>query len=750
MRNGNILPTPIEIVREIAGCLGLRNTKETKYLDDKADNAVIHPEHLKAVVCNVLYERLSDYGSERLARFVTDYVISITDTYCKKLAGCSFFIGSTRQQVLLTLNRHFFSIQLETVLGHILKPYQRFNGPRIRELLCTESAFDVVWLWCTNNIDLWQMFDRSTKEDKDKIRNWRAGKHLPSISTLTLLLQSKLPVKLCVFLYPLFLTAQFIDALRQKSWGRRLLVGTINLSLPNRTNNELQQSVNSHTNRYFSRFSFFVNQLSTLEKILNRRNKSIFDLKEASVLLLAFKSMEPTKIPLQGKGLVLWLEAKFLVQTGKLASAVALYEKAFSALLGCGGNYIDTLINEALVVASKAEKCDAVFLKKLKTAQILYGYDIQSVAINHTHSSQQPARMLQLRSEDTIEPWEIDMWSKSFDEVFAPHMLFQGVSYSLSSQRGPLFIDIEHDIRPDLRYPNKKISIGKTWQRRMPQLNYFIMVNCYDAVCALVEHGADVNVCSEVGDTPLLLSLTKMDLLESAGKFDKRFFDLIVSKPVTADIVRMRTQKKRLLPLIQAVRTGQLEIVKTLLELGADVHQRGLTDHQTALNDVIKLIGVFKNPAGFKQVMMQHPMTPELLDAHRRHSAGDIGWTLDGVESAISTNQQDPRRKVFFDDYFDAVIKRLHENTSLTELRQIATLLIIQGSNVNAEHKSPIKGYTPLMLAAELNEGELFALMLQHKGIPSKTYVDPNTQTLQNAWQVAGYWRAHSVLMLRH
>ena len=57
-------------------------------------------------------------------------------------------------------------------------------------------------------------------------------------------------------------------------------------------------------------------------------------------------------------------------------------------------------------------------------------------------------------------------------------------------------------------------------------------------------------------------------------------------------------------------------------------------------------------------------------------------------------------------------IERVKEHMSLEGLRKIALLLIDAGADVNAKHTSPVKGYTPLMLAAELDEVNLVNAML--------------------------------------
>ncbi len=740
MSHRYILPTPVEILREIAGCLNVKNTRDNKDLDDKAQEPIMHPVQLTALINKVLLAPISRNGSASFSTFIVQAAESIIGTYCRKMAGCGFFIGSNRAQALITLNRHFFPVLLEAVLSKVVVQYK---GLTLHELLSDKPAFDVVWRWCFETVPSWQQFKNASKEQKDQIQNWRNGKHLPTIGALKILV----PDDARELIFPLLLTARFIDALKQKSWGKRLIDGVLYIGaysdLSEHKNSDLKSAVNKHTERYFSRFAAFRSEISALEKLLVCRDKSVTDLEQAVMQLQACKNMDTTLVPANGAGLMSWFEARFMVQGyGHLDRAKALYELAFNSLLCCGGNYIGEVINEALVVTSVSKAPDRVFLKKLKAAQILFGYDIQSAELSPNQQRQ--------RFEDTIESWEVDMWRKGFEKLFAPHTLFPGVEYPHADNRGPLCFNTGNEIKPDLRDPDRKIKVGESWKMRMPQLNYFLMTSNYEAVKALIERGASVNISSEVGDTPLLLALGALNLLDVPyASLDRRFYDLIVSQPVKTEFVKTRTLKKRLLPLIQAVRTGKFDIVQKVLELGADVHQRGLTDNQTALNQIIKMIGCFKSPEEFRRVMAKHPITPELLDTIRRHSAGDAGFTLSDAEHTISNTKNHPFYKIFSDIAFDLMRSRLRTNTSLEELRQIATLLITERADVNAEHNSPVKGYTPLMLAAELNEGELFALMLKHGGQPHKTYIDPNTRTTQNAWQIATFWRAYSVLALQ-
>ena len=110
-----ILPTPVEIIRELAGCFGIRNTKETKFLDDKAKEAILHPVQISELINAVFYEGFAKKGLNPFAEFTSLAINSVIITYCRKMAGCGFFIGSSRERALVTINRYFFDIQLEHI-----------------------------------------------------------------------------------------------------------------------------------------------------------------------------------------------------------------------------------------------------------------------------------------------------------------------------------------------------------------------------------------------------------------------------------------------------------------------------------------------------------------------------------------------------------------------------------------------------------------------------------------------------------
>lgn len=180
--------------------------------------------------------------------------------------------------------------------------------------------------------------------------------------------------------------------------------------------------------------------------------------------------------------------------------------------------------------------------------------------------------------------------------------------------------------------------------------------------------------------------------------------------------------------------------------MGADVNRRGLTDYQTALNVALKMIGIAKDPNVYWNNVANMELTPEVLDSIRRHNPGMTGFSLDHQKNYIAAQNNDP----LFSEILKSLLKLSPEvidnRINLSNMRQIATLLIDVGADVNAEHTAPVKGYTPLMLAAELDEVDLFKTMLSKSGDPRKSYYCKRTAMDVDCWRIAAYFKCTKVM----
>lgn len=78
----------------------------------------------------------------------------------------------------------------------------------------------------------------------------------------------------------------------------------------------------------------------------------------------------------------------------------------------------------------------------------------------------------------------------------------------------------------------------------------------------------------------------------------------------------------------------------------------------------------------------------------------------------------------------------------------IAKVLLENGANPNQKHNvNGLNGYTPLMMAAEMNLIDLFELMIKYGGNPNQTVrnTGPYSSTI-SCWEIAAYWKSNSIL----
>ena len=119
---------------------------------------------------------------------------------------------------------------------------------------------------------------------------------------------------------------------------------------------------------------------------------------------------------------------------------------------------------------------------------------------------------------------------------------------------------------------------------------------------------------------------------------------------------------------------------------------------------------------------------------------------MDEVKRNYERQLQDPLLKKFTDSGHNLIVDRVKEFMTLGDMREITKLLIHAGADANASHKTGINGFTPLMLAAELDEVELFEAMVQKNGDPLITAEHPGTGNPIDSKYVAFAHQSNKVL----
>ena len=712
--NQSSYPTLLEALRFIAVSFDLKGGN--KRIDDKCFEQV-DPRQVDAFVTELFETRIEKSIGFDVSSFINQQINLLKVEYIT-LIKMHNADGVTRNQLLDLLNQYVFPYWVANFFREL---HEKFAGPSTASLFVEHHlAVPLVMEWASKNLQSWEKLLKSFDKDKqDMLSQWKKGYDLPSIYSISLIpiwaKELKIENENIEQIQLLLLMGRAIDYWRKLDSGREL-VNSVLLQLwhkPGEMLTKYRDSIQRIQNTALQNNVHIHRSIAQLQKVLQPHiPKKMNDQQETRKALNVFRKHFSEKNVLPGIQYWLdWSEAKWHVFSGDLDTANNFYQKAFEGSLYQGGINTKYIIDQSLVIASSLVKPDKVFIKHLKWALLQFKFDIPSVS----------KEKASIKFADNVENWEITAWKNNFYRFFPKEGLFSGVEFD-EDLTPVMMYQTKKEVKPDFRNPNRKVNVAENDSLKMPQLNWFIIEKDFESFSKLIEKGANPNVSSDSKDTPLQLALR---ILSTKGlektSFDDRFFWKIAELPHDKNIVNQPSEKKRHLPLILGVESGRPEIVEKLLEMGADPNQRGQTDNQTALNVCLKLINTVKNPESFIRNQLNHPVTPELLDSYRRHSNGMAGASLDQNIQFHEMLNNSPLGKMFNNSLYENQLNQFRK-LNKESLKHIAAMLILNGADVNAEHDTPIKGYTPLMLAAENNEKKLFQLMLEKGGNPKKSY----------------------------
>lgn len=436
-----------------------------------------------------------------------------------------------------------------------------------------------------------------------------------------------------------------------------------------------------------------------------------------------------------------------MVFAGRYKEALKYYKGSVEKSLYNAGPMQERIMRESLVLAAKCN--DRPFLKKLKHQMIAFGLQFESQKEMNRYTDVNNSRS---RSKDSVvEDWEVMHWAGNFRRFFTEDCYFDGKEPEPANGNGlgPLMFVEPHFVatKPDLRHPNRTIKVGDSRKKKIPQLIWNIQLNRVENVKSLLEAGASVNVSSESGESPILMAIETMRPDNFGPLRDETCFQLVSSYKHDKKTINRRSSKKRLLPLTSAVFTGKSNVVKKLLDMGASVDSRGETDDQTGLNIAMKLIGILRHPdkhrrKGLASLDLNDPV---LLESVRRNGDGLVGLDFRDIRTYLKAQLSDPEMKKYRGHFQNYLVDSTCSHIQYRSLREIIDILLKAGADPNAKHTSPVKGYTPLMLAAEMDEVEIFDLMLKHGGDPSVSFMNRGIKSV-DCWGIAEYWKAERVM----
>jgi ankyrin repeat protein len=699
--------TAIEVIRVVANALNTKFSHKT--LDDMALKADVDFRLIDRLIEQSICEPIAQNSEGSIADFFAQSAKDSIKSYLAVVSKISLDGVSWEQGIPILLRTVF----PQYAANFLFKVQKTFGGPNPVFLVdSNERSVKVALEWIAEHEGGWGQFVKGlTKEQKDRISAWKRGDDLPTVQFIGFLQTwSQGP-------WPEFINWPRVRALmllaRALDWARSKEVGDQFFSAireavwspENKTEfPEVARRLQKQANQNFESAHNYIEQIQhglmrTTPKKFSDKEKLIQSIRKARKILSRLDRNATTDCWLD------WHEGRWNVLAGKLERACEFYKKAFEGSLYRSGENQREVIEEGLVVAASMPRPDKVFLKRLKNMAITFGYDIPSVSSDAMSGKNS--------ASDFIEDWEVNLWRAHFKGVFPGTGMFSGTKYPETEPRkGPLIITDIDAIKPDYRHPNRKIKVGETWQKTYPQVVWFAEIEKTDIVEKLIEKGADVNTFSDSNDSPILMALEAVNAFSPTSSMDESLLKVLLNHDHKPETLNKLTSKKRLLPLISAVESGRVDVVQKILDMGADPNLRGKTDEQTPLNVCLKCIAIVKNPDRLGQMLNKEPITPEFLDSVRRHSGGLAGFSLEDQRHYLESTKSHHLYGQIIPGIMKFVVDKVLSNAPLESLRNIALTLLKSGADPNAEHSFPVPGYTPLMLAAELDELELFEAML--------------------------------------
>lgn len=413
-----------------------------------------------------------------------------------------------------------------------------------------------------------------------------------------------------------------------------------------------------------------------------------------------------------------WMKGRWHAMSGEYQEALPHYELAFELACYRAGHQIKDLVSEASCIAAFLGK--KPFLKRLKHVGIALGL------------------FRKPKNGAVLEDWEFDQLAQQLPIRFPAQGHFVESQNDLSAQpmEGWLFIDKVSLSKtlPDLKAVNRvrAVHFANGAVRRWPQLRLFASFGLIEQTKALLDAGASVDDLDSSGASALLCALQHA---EATGQ--REVVDLLLAQPHHVVTINASTQRKRLTPLMCAIDLGRPDVVAALVARGADVEQRALTDNQSPLYYLVSRLFHKINPARMAPSLLEKMMEePDVVlqDTLRRFGVGMAGT----FGSDVSGPRSHPEHAIAATK---AIVAKHVSRHSVSNLMQIAAVLLKAGANPNAPHTYPVPGRTPLMLAAESDLPELFDLMVQHGGDPLR----PDAAR-QNCMQIAQSFRARKVV----
>lgn len=667
-----------ELYRALAGAL---DTKDADRVVDRLAREgeydwSLLPTLRQKLITDPLGQAIDDEFAGRLGRFVdhvhADYLSWVANVPLDSL---------NRDEALPLLVEHYFAPQ---GTGLLLDIKQAFGGPDLMALLDPDHhPISVVldWFDKSNGRDLARTtFPESTGTDRtnrELLARWTSGTQLPDLQSIKRIARAvsdrgstkekeQIPnLRRWMFVARALTWLERESPLPFRVFIRRHLL----LGLPEIDLGQVLSVVNIEAGERFSALK--KPALMLYENLKRTTAKEPGDQVRTEENLGAFQRLCEAHDP-EGRTRfhLAWLRGRWHALSGRFDDALLHYKESAEFANYRAGDQQKRIVEEILVLAAFVGG-EKPLLKSIKHRAVAFGLFADP------------------RGDDVIEGWEVDHLRQQFHRIFPRQGRFpEAQELDVGDEHLPFLMLNEEDLarlEPDLRKPDRVRTVRAPdgQARRWPQSRLFASIGQFDAVRALLEHGASVDQLDESGGSALLCAIQHA---EERG--DRLVLDLLLERAHNKATLDSATTRKRHTPLICAVQYGAPDIVERLLSMGATADRRGQIDDVTPLYRCLSSLGAIRKPAWFHQYLRQSLLSdPDSVrrEMHRRYNVS-LGGVFGDERGYLQASLENPQLRAIYEQMVAAMVKEELGRLSEHKLLRIVELLVKSGANPNAIH----------------------------------------------------------------
>ena len=418
--------------------------------------------------------------------------------------------------------------------------------------------------------------------------------------------------------------------------------------------------------------------------------------------------------------------ARFHAQHKEFNKATEFYLEALKNGKNSLGKYYQLVIKEGLVVSAQITRKDILTLDNAKSPFVKFYKEAYFLKVIDSIPSE-------------ITQFFLNDMKKKFSLIFKnlyPHVTSSKGEFKVH-EHGIIYTPDIQNIKLDLKRPNKWIK--NKYPNPMTQLMHFSLLLKFEEVNKLLKARANPNEMRFNDNGTALTMILSNEHLDEKKIKAIRISKLLISK-MSEEALNAKLPKKRMTALSMSIELGYVEIVKLLLEKGADVNQVIDLNDMSPLYYVVNQIALSKS--NLSEIINNDTLPKDETILQRLKHLNDAnGGSLhmDTITDDEKLERYNNIRKFkdknkLFNNIFENVMEWTQENYKNKKKIYYEIFDLILENDPDLELKKLNTKHTVLIFATELNEVALVKKLLK-KGANKQAYTIQDIQAYHYAEQ---------------